>query len=693
MTKKHYHLLMLVGLMLAMLPAWPVPTSTYAQPTTTITLSTVDVGVAETAVIEARIACGVAEGCSAFTINLTFDRDMIRIHNAEFGPYLGDNVFGATNVVDNMDGTISLSGAALQPPAPGVDNMLFRLEVGGLFPGAAAIDVTNASVVAATGAEIPTSGSGTMVNVFETGKVPFFSPPEAWEVAFVTDRDGNPEIYAVNADGSGLRRLTDNEVLDGSPAWSPDGSLLAFHSQIDGGLDIYVMQPDGTGVTRLTDHPAADYQPAWSPDGTRIAFVSDRDGNADIWVINADGSNPQRITADPAQDQHPAWSPNGKQIAFVSNRGGTAELFLINADGSGQAQQISNLFGANGGHPAWKPDGNLLSLSIERDALTDIYTLMPTGQDAKRLTPEGDPLMTSTDWSPDGNFVLHASAQSGVDDIYVFDVARNYLFRVTEDAERDYDPDWRPAGKPGGLCLISTTRGDVPVRVGPGPNRGEFTRLPANQDFVILTQFMEADGTLWYELDKTQIAGHEAVNALWVRASDVDVAGTCGALAQGTPPPLIPGGGNTPGDGGWQSCGSCNTCGHPANECVTAPDGQCLWDPNTCGGPPPPVVTLVPGDDIPGIDPTCYFVNIVINLNSSYGSVALRYPPDCGNGYSAGFSQVAVANPAPGRFFVNWAGTTCPGSPAGDGRQYNFTITGNCTLVANFQSIPTAPAQ
>jgi hypothetical protein len=73
--------------------------------------------------------------------------------------------------------------------------------------------------------------------------------------------------------------------------------------------------------------------------------------------------------------------------------------------------------------------------------------------------------------------------------------------------------------------------------------------------------------------------------------------------------------------------------------------------------------------------------------------VALRNPPDCDNGYSAGFAQVAVANPGPGRFFVNWAGTTCPGTAVGDGRQYNFTINGNCTLVANFQSIPTAPAQ
>ena len=80
----------------------------------------------------------------------------------------------------------------------------------------------------------------------------------------------------MNADGSGVTRLTHNPADDGYPAWSPDGRHIAFDSDRDGNREIYGMNGDGSGVTRLTDHGADDFTPAWSPDGLRIAFASER---------------------------------------------------------------------------------------------------------------------------------------------------------------------------------------------------------------------------------------------------------------------------------------------------------------------------------------------------------------------------------------------------------------------------------
>src|SRR6266550_3870165 len=94
--------------------------------------------------------------------------------------------------------------------------------------------------------------------------------------------------------------------LFGFAATSAQGQI-AFTSTRDGNSEIYVMNADGTGVTRLTDNPAADGDPAWSPDGTRLAFTSARDGNNEIYVMNADGSGVTRLTNDPNQDGHPAW--------------------------------------------------------------------------------------------------------------------------------------------------------------------------------------------------------------------------------------------------------------------------------------------------------------------------------------------------------------------------------------------------
>ena len=107
-------------------------------------------------------------------------------------------------------------------------------------------------------------------------------------IAFVSDRDGNPEIYVMDTDGGNLQNLTDNPAVDHSPSWSPDGKRIAFVSDRDGNPnEIYVMDTDGGNLQNLTNNPADDDGPSWSPDGKHIAFVSDRD------VMNANGSNSQ----------------------------------------------------------------------------------------------------------------------------------------------------------------------------------------------------------------------------------------------------------------------------------------------------------------------------------------------------------------------------------------------------------------
>jgi Tol biopolymer transport system component len=113
----------------------------------------------------------------------------------------------------------------------------------------------------------------------------------------------------MNADGTNVARLTNHAAFDQQPAWSPDGSKIAFVSQRDGNSEIYVMHADGSNQTRLTDD---DANPAWSPDGRKIAFASNRgeNDNWDIYVMPADGSdgdNPTRLTTDSAIDGDPAW--------------------------------------------------------------------------------------------------------------------------------------------------------------------------------------------------------------------------------------------------------------------------------------------------------------------------------------------------------------------------------------------------
>jgi Tol biopolymer transport system component len=139
---------------------------------------------------------------------------------------------------------------------------------------------------------------------------PLQDPPGRPTIVFsASGLDGNSEIYLMRGSAKDLTRLTFDAGSDGWPALSPDGAQVAFVSDRAGDVDIYVLRVEDPGgsIRQLTDAPGGDYAPTWSPDGTRIAFTSVRSGNTDIWVMDADGGHLQDLTASSsAQDYDPS---------------------------------------------------------------------------------------------------------------------------------------------------------------------------------------------------------------------------------------------------------------------------------------------------------------------------------------------------------------------------------------------------
>ena len=288
-------------------------------------------------------------------------------------------------------------------------------------------------------------------------------PPSGEVIVFYSDRDGNPEIYRINDDGSGLARLTDDPAFDDSPALSPDGQQIAFltarhdpnpqfpHFK----YEIYVMDADGSNPRRLTHTDAAEDHPAWSPDGTQILFDADYDGDGfyEIYAMNADGTDVTRLTSGAANDQFGDWSPDGSQIAFSSDRNANWDIFVMNVDGSNQQPLTDSpdweLF------PAWSPDGTRIAFDglVPRSRNTDVFVMNADGSDVRRLTdsPRFD---ESPVWSPDGSQIAFQTERDGHFEIYVMNADGSDPRPLVAHPADELWPSWGlAAAPPSGLSL------------------------------------------------------------------------------------------------------------------------------------------------------------------------------------------------------------------------------------------------
>ncbi|MBU0595685.1 hypothetical protein KJ567_03265 [Candidatus Bipolaricaulota bacterium] len=163
---------------------------------------------------------------------------------------------------------------------------------------------------------------------------------------------GARTVSIMNSDGTDSRTLIPASLGGWNAKWALGGSKIVFESDRDGDAEIFIMNADGSEITQLTNNDISDQHPILSPDGTLIAFNSSAPGRQDfdLYIMNADGTDVRRITTATDHDEYPSWSSDGQQLVYAY---GNAAIYVINIDGTGERRLTPSRFWTAG--PAWQP--------------------------------------------------------------------------------------------------------------------------------------------------------------------------------------------------------------------------------------------------------------------------------------------------------------------------------------------------
>lgn len=263
-------------------------------------------------------------------------------------------------------------------------------------------------------------------------------------ILFVSNRDGNYEIYSISPDGDQLKNLSRDEGLDFSPSANPHG--IFWYSNRSGNNDIYRF---GNGQLRnLTNSSSNETLPSISPDGKKLAFVSDCiEGNRNVFVLDLESQNLDTLTQNTDYEESPSWSPDGTKLLFTrqirlegdSSHAANGEIFMYDMV-TKQKKRITYKNGYDSG-AQWSPDGKTLAFYGQSDLAWDIFLYHWEDESITNIT--ADSLENySPAWSPDGKKLVYTAGSGNDFQLRILDLKSGEKRWLTQSPGRNQSPVW-----------------------------------------------------------------------------------------------------------------------------------------------------------------------------------------------------------------------------------------------------------
>lgn len=260
-------------------------------------------------------------------------------------------------------------------------------------------------------------------------------------IVVVGTRSGAKELWLCDADGKGLRRITDDKSIVVGPNWAPDGNALLYTSFMRGFPDIFTLDLRNGQRTSISSYGGLNTGAAVSPNGKELALILSKDGNPELYIQNLRGGKPIRLTSTlRATEASPSWSPDGQNLVYVSDQSGTPQLYIINRSG-GRARRLSTRGNENVA-PDWGANG-LIACSSRENRRYSIAIIHPANGETRHLPNDGADYEDPS-WAPDGRHLVATRSVHYQSGLYLLDTISDAPVALLQGAGNWISPDWSP---------------------------------------------------------------------------------------------------------------------------------------------------------------------------------------------------------------------------------------------------------